>query len=272
MATSLPYGPDDDNAAERYIREALRRAHRGNWTALAADERVLQTYHVMRRMELSAASSHIRHREELRLSRTRRDEGLISAEEHAKDYEAFNDWRGRAVLFDGVLRQYLDMIEDRVRVIRRDTIVESLRTALLTLALAVDDHRDAHRGEESLADTALWARLDLLRWPIAAGTDALALAEAVAAERARRGPARFITDGQIEFEGLQVTGEVVDVADLVLELTNQVEPSVSREEVCDIWKRRTPDLLDSDAAQVTASRQVGHYASTRLRGALLLLE
>src|SRR5687767_5028665 len=111
-------------------------------------------------MESSATSSHIRHREELRLSRTRWDEGLISAEELARDYEAINDWRARAVLFDGVLRQYLDMIEDRVRALRRDTIVESLRAALLTLALAlaVDDHRDAHRGEESLADTALWAR------------------------------------------------------------------------------------------------------------------
>jgi hypothetical protein len=271
MTISLSYGPDDDYAAERYIREALRYPHRANWTALAADDRVLQTYRIMRRMEFSAASNHIRHREELRLSTARRAEGLISAEEHAEDYAAFNNWRARAVLFDGVLRQYLEMIEDRVRVIRQGPVVESLRTALLTLALAVDDHRDAHRGEESLADTALWARLNLLRWPVAAGTDSITLGEAVAAERACRGPARFTTDGQIEFEGVLVPGEVVDVADVILELTNQAEPSVSREELVEIWKQRTPDLLDSEAARVNAARHDGHLASKRLRSALLRL-
>jgi hypothetical protein len=96
-------------------------------------------------------------------------------------------------VFDGILRQYLDMAVDRVRVLRRDPVLECLRHALLTLALAVDAHRNAHAGEESLADTALWARLSTLPWPVSAGAAFRTLADAVAAERARRGPARINT-------------------------------------------------------------------------------
>jgi hypothetical protein len=175
-------------------------------------------------------------------------------------------------VFDGILRQYLDMAVDRVRVLRRDPVLECLRHALLTLALAVDAHRNAHAGEESLADTALWARLSTLPWPVSAGAAFRTLADAVAAERARRGPARINSDAFIEFEGLRVFGETVDVAGLILEVTDHVDPSISRPKLVDLWKQRTPDLADTAAAKVTADRQAGSYASHRLRKALLFLE
>jgi hypothetical protein len=52
----------------------------------------------------------------------------------------------RAVAFDGVLRQYSDMAIDRIRVMRRDVVAESLRRVLMTLAAAVHKHRDATPG------------------------------------------------------------------------------------------------------------------------------
>lgn len=85
-------------------------------------------------MESSAASAHVRKRENLRLSKIRREDGLISAGEHAEYCRIFTDWHARAVSLDGVLRQYLEMIEDRVLALRRDEVLESLRTSLLTLA------------------------------------------------------------------------------------------------------------------------------------------
>ncbi|MGW5051470.1 hypothetical protein [Actinokineospora sp. NPDC004072] len=272
MPKLLPYDVDDDEVAEQYVREALRRSQRGNWTALLADDRVMQTYRVLRRIEVGAAQAHIRHREAIRQAEIDRDAGMISDEEFAENYRAFADWRQRAAVFDGILRQYLDMAVDRVRILRRDPVVDRLRRTLLTLALAVDAHRDAHAGEESLADTALWARLSTLPWPAAAGAEFRTLAEAVAAERSRRGPARVNGEGFIEFEGLRVFGETVDVADLILEVTNNGDPSISRPKLVDLWKQRTPDLTDTAAAKVTADRQVGSYASHRLRKALLFLE
>lgn len=44
MPKLLPYDVDDDEVAEQYVREALRRSQRGNWTALLADDCVMQTY------------------------------------------------------------------------------------------------------------------------------------------------------------------------------------------------------------------------------------
>lgn len=67
-------------------------------------------------------------------------------------------------------------------------------------------------------------------------------------------------------------GETVDVADLILEVTDHIEPSISRPKLVELWKQRTPDLLNTEAAKVTADRQTGHYASQRLRKALLFLE
>ncbi len=65
-------------------------------------------------------------------------------------------------------------------------------------------------------------------------------------------------------------GETVDVADLMS--TDHFDPSISRPKLVELWKQRTPDLIDTAAAKVTADRQVGSYASHRLRKALLFLE
>ncbi|MFI7676349.1 hypothetical protein [Actinophytocola sp. NPDC049390] len=246
---SLPYGPDDDTAAEIYVREALRRSQRGNWSALLADDRVLQTYRVLRLIESGAVQKHVHHHDAIKCAEIDRDAGLISAARYAEMYREFADWRKRAVLFDSVLRQYLDMATERVRVIRGDAVVESLRHVLLTLAMAVEEHQEAHAGEESLADTALWARLRLLPWPTAAGAEQHVLANAVAAERARRGSARRMSDDVIQFEGSPVFGETVDVADLLLEVTDHARPACSRTELVELWKQRTPDLLDSGASE-----------------------
>ncbi|WP_409495992.1 hypothetical protein [Amycolatopsis sp. cmx-11-12] len=272
MPKLLSYDVDDDEAAEQYVRGALRRSQRSNWKALIADDRIMQTYRALCRIEARAAQAHIRHREAIRQAEIDRDAGLISDIEFAEEYGSFVNWRQRASVFDGILRQYRDMVLDRVWIVRRDPVVDCLRRSLLTLALAVDAHRDAHAGEESLADTALWARLSTLTWPVSAGAEFRTLADAVAAERARRGPARINSDAFIEFEGLRVFGETVDVANLILELTDHIEPSISRPTLIELWKQRTPDLIDTAAAKATTDRQVGNYASHRLRKALLFLE
>ena len=272
MPRRLPYAANDDRTAVRYVREALRRSDRGNWAGLLADDRIMQTYRVLRQLESNAAKSHIQHRDAIRQAEADRDAGLLSHEKYAEEHRDFVDWRLRAAVFDGVLRQYLDMVRERLRVLRRDPVLDSLRQTLLALALAVDSHRVAHSGEESLADTALWARLHTLSWPIADGTEFCTLADAVAAENARRGPARVNNEGFLVFEGLHFYGETVDVAAMILELTDHTNISVPRPKLVDRWKERTPDLAATDAAKVTATRQVGSYASHRLRKALQFLE
>lgn len=272
MRKPLPYSPDDDIAAVTYVREALRRSPHGNWPALLANSRVVQTYRVLRRIESGAIQTRVHHYEAIRSAEADRDARLISAAEYAEKYREYTEWRQRSVVFDSVLRQYLDMAVDQVRMIRRDAVAESLRQVLLTLAVAVDEHRDAHTGEESLADKALWARLQLLPWPTTAGVKRRVLADAVAAERARRGPARWASEDPVEFDGLFVFGETVDVVDLLLEVTDHTRPGCARTELAELWKQRTPDLLDCAAAKVTSARSKGSYSTYRLRRSLRLLE
>jgi hypothetical protein len=245
MLKPLPYNPDDDTAAEVYVRESLRRSARGNWTALLADDRVVQTYRVLRRIEAVAVQNHVHHREAIKSAKADRDAGLISMECYAEKYQQYAVWRERAVAFDGVLRQYLDMATDRVQVLRKDPITEALRHVLLTLAMAVEEHREAHTGEESLADTALWARLRLLPWPTTVGVERLVLADAVTAERARQGPVRWASRDVIQFEGRLVFGETVHVVDMLLTVTDHTHPSSSRADLVALWKERNPALARS---------------------------
>ncbi len=50
----LPYDVDEDDAAEQYVREALRRSQRGNWKALIAEDHVMLTYRALCRIEAGA--------------------------------------------------------------------------------------------------------------------------------------------------------------------------------------------------------------------------
>lgn len=175
-------------------------------------------------------------------------------------------------MFSSVLRRHLDLLTPRIHAARRDHLIAHLRATLLALALAVDEHRRAHAGEESLADTALWARLHIHQWPMAEDNEPCTLAEAAAAEHALRRPARLNPDGFIEFDGYRVLGTTVDVADLILEVTDHAAPSIERAVLVELWKQRTPDLMDTIAARITAKRQVGHYATRLLRKSLLFLD
>lgn len=272
MSQNLPFDVDDDEAAMRYVNYAVRQPQEANWKALIADGRVAQTYRVLRRLESQTELGHLRRHEQIRQAELDRDAGLIGGEDFVEQYRGYVDWRSRAASFDGALRRHLDMVRDRVRVACRDSVIERLRASVLTLALAIDDHRTAHAGEESLADTALWARLRTLSWPMDAGVDVRTLLEVVQAERVRRGPARVNSEGFIDFEGRRTQGTTVDVADLILEVTDHLIPAISRTTLTELWRQRASDLLASEAAKVNAKRQVGNYASQRLRKALLYLE
>ncbi|MFC9250383.1 hypothetical protein [Amycolatopsis thailandensis] len=271
MPNPLPYDLTNDEAAEHYIRDAFRPHHRGRWDALLADDRVSQTYRVLKIIEANAAHGSTLRRDKIKLAEKQRDAGLMTALEYASQYREFIAWRERASLFNIVLHQHLPQAADRVRQVHRDSVVETLRDSLLALAVAVDDHRQAHAGEESLADTALWARLQLLPWPTSDNAS-YQLADAVAAERGRRGAARHIKDGLIDFQGTQVTGETVDIADLILEITDHAQPTCDRTHLIELWHQRTPDLLDSPAAEIAALKRSGRYSTQRLSKSLTYLE
>ncbi len=271
MPIPLPYDLTNDTAAVDYVRQALTPSHSGRWEALLADDRVSQTYRVLKIIQAHADHTATCRRDQIRLAENQRDAGLMTPTEYATRYREFTAWRERASLYNTVLHQYLAMAADRVRHVHRDNVVEALRHSLLALAIAVDEHRQAHTGEESLADTALWARLRLLPWPTS-GDTGHRLTDAVAAERGRRGLARHVKYGLIEFQGTQVTGETVDVADLLLEITDHAQPTCGRTQLVELWKQRTPDLLESTAAKAAATRHKGSYATHRLRKALIFLE
>ncbi|MFE6611496.1 hypothetical protein [Amycolatopsis sp. NPDC057786] len=271
MPNSLPYDVANDEDAEHYIREALTPSHRGRWEALLADDRISQTYRVLKTIEAQASHTASCRRDQMKLAEKQHDAGLMTAVEHACQYREFIAWRERASRFNIVLHQYLALASERVRLVHRDSVVESLQRSLLALAVAVDDHRQAHAGEESLVDTALWARLQLLLWPNSANAS-YRLADAVAAERGRRGAARHIKKGLIEFQGTPVSGETVDVADLLLEITDHAQPTCDRTRLVELWHQRTPDLMQSPAAKVAATKHNGRYVTHRLRRSLLYLE
>ncbi|OXM42798.1 hypothetical protein [Amycolatopsis alba] len=271
MPNPLPYDLTNDDDAEHYIREALTPSHRGRWDALLADDHVTQTYRVLKIIEANANHGATLRRDKIKLAEKQHRAGLMTALEHATQYRDFIAWRERASLFNTVLHQHLAQAADRVRKLHRDNVVESLRHSLLALAVAVDDHRQAHTGEESLADTALWARLQLLPWPTSDNASYL-LADAVAAERGRRGPARHIENGLIEFQGTHVTGETVDVADLILEITDHAQPTCDRAHLIELWHQRTPDLLDAPGAKIAAAKGNGRYTTQRLSKSLTYLE
>ncbi|ANN21171.1 hypothetical protein SD37_40040 [Amycolatopsis orientalis] len=226
---------------------------------------------MLKSLDARAAERSVRERDAIKLAEHQRDAGLITHAEYADHYRQFTTWRKRASRFNTVLHQYLDLTADRVRRVHHDSVAESLRSTLLALAVAVDDHRQAHAGEESLADTALWARLRLLPWPTADDAGHR-LVDAVAAERSRRTAARHHENSSIQYQGSHVTGENVDVADLLLEITDNAEPTCDRSQLVELWKQRTPDLLESDAAKVAASTKKGSYATYRLRRSLTFLE
>ncbi|MFD5089813.1 hypothetical protein ACFWMR_04390 [Amycolatopsis thailandensis] len=271
MPNPLPYDLTNDEAAEHYIRDAFRPHHRGRWDALLADDRVTQTYRVLKNIEANADHAATLRRDQIKLAEKQRDAGLMTPVEHTLRYRDFVAWRERASLFGTALHQYLALAADRVRKLHRDSVVESLRHSLLALAVAVDDHRQAHNGEESLADTALWARLQLLPWPTSDNSSHL-LADAVEAERSRRGAARHIENGLIEFQGTYVTGETVDIADLILQVTDHTQPTCDRTHLIELWHQRTPDLLDSPAAKFAATKHNGRYSTQRLSKSLAYLE
>ncbi|EMD21778.1 hypothetical protein [Amycolatopsis azurea] len=168
----------------------------------------------------------------------------MTAVEHVSQYRELTAWRERARHFNTVLHQHLALAADRVRHLHRDTVIESLRHSLLTPAIAVDELRQARSGEESLADTALWARLQLLHWPTPDNAD-YRLTDAVTSERGRRSAARHVKNGLIEFQDTHVTGETVDVADLILEITDHTRPTCDRTRLVELCHQRTPDLQAS---------------------------
>ena len=104
---------------------------------------------MLRRIEARATHARIDQRDTLRQAEIDRDAGRISDDEFTEKRDAFVAWRQRAAGFDEILRPFLDRARDRVRAVRRDTIIDGLRSSLLTLALAVHEHRNIHNGEES---------------------------------------------------------------------------------------------------------------------------
>ncbi|MEV6905934.1 hypothetical protein [Amycolatopsis sp. NPDC051071] len=109
MSKPLPYGPTDDKAALSYIREALSLSQRGNWEALLADDRVLQTYRALKAFDAKAGERSVRERDAIKLAEHQRYAGLITAAEYADHYRQFTTWRKRASRFNTVLHQYLDL-------------------------------------------------------------------------------------------------------------------------------------------------------------------
>ncbi|MGM1062498.1 hypothetical protein [Saccharothrix sp. Mg75] len=251
---ALPYEPDDDHAADRFVNNALRSHDAEAWELLTSDAYVEQTERVLlgmldrvavdrehRRVERDAARARVTAGE---LTRVDRDRELAEDGERAK----------KAAHFEALVRERLRVIAARVRRLRGDDVRDELMSLVVALGAAIDAHRTAvlgGGGEPSGADRALWERLTTLDVPGATGRTSV---EELVRDRA----------AQQDDHGRVLAGIVLDLAGDAT--------SISRADLLDVWKREVAPTLTVEEKGDFAAKGKGSLVTDRLRKALGVLE
>lgn len=251
---TLPYGPDDDHAADRFVNNALRSRDPETWRLLASDAHVEQTDRVLLAMLDRIAADRAHRKAERDAARVRLSAGEITRADHDRDLAEDGERAKKTAHFEALVREQHRLIASRVRRLRGDDVRDELMSLVIALGAAIDTHRAAvlgGGGEPTGADRALWERLSALDVPGVAGRTPL---EALVRQHA----------AQQDDHARVLAGIVLDLADDTT--------SVARADLLDVWKKKVAPTLSAGEKADFAAKGKGSLVTERLRKAMGVLE
>lgn len=254
---ALPYGPDDDQAADRFVNNALRTRDPEVWRELASDAYVEQTDRVLRGMLDRIAVDRTHRKAERDTARMRRAAGESSRTDHDRDLAEEGERAKRTAHFEALVREQHRLIAARVRALRGDGVRDELMSLVIALGTAIDAHRAAVLGggaEPTAADLALWDRLAALDVPSTTGATS-----------------RTSLEELVKHHVSQQDDYVRLLAGVVLDLAGDMT-SVARADLLDVWKKKVAPNLTSEEKADFAATGKGSLVTEKLRKAIALLE
>lgn len=251
---ALPYGPDDDHAANRFVNLALRNRDAEEWRLLASDAYVEQTDRVLQGMLDRIAADRAHRGAEREAARARLAEGEITRVEYERAVAESGERARKTSHFEALVRERHRLIAAQVRRLRGEDVRDELMSLVVALGEAIGAHRAAvlgGGGGATAADRALWERLTALDVPGPTGRTSL---EALVGQRSAQ------QDGH---------GRVL--AGIVLDLAGDAT-SVARADLLDVWKKEVARTLTAEERAEFAARGKGSLVTDKLRKAMGLLE
>ncbi|MFI9814173.1 hypothetical protein [Saccharothrix variisporea] len=250
----LPYAPDDDHAADRFVNLALRNRDPEVWEELVSDAYVEQTERVLLGMLDRIAADRAHRRAERDAARARLSAGETSRAEYDREVADEGDRARKTAHFEALVREQHRLVAARVRRLRGEDVRDELMSLVVALGTAIDAHRTAvvaGGGEPRGADRALWERLSALDVPVASGRTSL---EALVKDH---------TAAQDD-HGRVLAGMLLDLAG--------DGSSVARADLLDVWKRTVAPTLTSQEKAEFAAKGKGSLVTDKLRKTLGVLE
>lgn len=254
---TLPYGSDDDHAADRFINLALRSRDPETWRLLASDAYVEQTDRVLRAMLDRISATRVHRTAERATARARALDGEITQAEYQREAAEDAAKATKAAHFETLVREHHRLIAPAARRLRGDDVRDELTDLVLALGSAIDAHRAAVLAdgtEPTEADRALWARLATLDVPGTADGEGRTSLEDLVKRRAER---------QDDL-GRVLAGIILDVAGDAA--------SVPRAELLPAWKKAVAPMLAVEEKSEFAAKGKGSLTTEKLRKTLGHLE
>ncbi|WP_158853092.1 hypothetical protein [Saccharothrix deserti] len=254
---ALPYEPDDDQAADRFVNNALRSRDPEVWRHLASDAYVEQTDRVLLAMLDRIAVDRAHRKAERDTARARLSAREITRADHDRDLAEDGERAKKTAHFEALVREQHRLIASQVRRLRGDDVRDELMSLVITLGAAIDTHRAAvlgEGGEPTEADRALWTRLTTLDVPGTTGATSRTSLEAL-----------------VKHHAAQQDGHGRVLAEIIVDLTGDTT-SVARADLLDVWKKKVAPTLTPEEKADFAARGKGSLVTERLRKAMGLLE
>ncbi len=254
---TLPYGSDDDHAADRYVNLALRSRDAETWRLLASDAYVEQTDRVLRGMLDRIAAARVHRTAERATARARALDGEITQAEYQRDAAEDATRATKAAHFETLVREHHRLIAAAARRLRGDDVRDELVDLVLALGSAIDAHRTAvlaDGSEPGEADRALWARLTALDVP---GTP--------------DGEGRASVEDLVKRQGARQDDLGRVLAGIILDAAGDAT-SVQRAVLLTAWKKAIASTLALEDKAEFAAKGKGSLATEKLRKTLGHLE
>ena len=254
---TLPYGSDDDHAADRFVNNALRSRDDETWRLLASDAYVEQTDRVLRAMLDRIAATRVHRTAERATARARALDGEISQAEYQRDAAEDANRATKTAHFETLVREHHRLIAAAARRLRGDDVRDELTDLVLALGSAIDAHRTAvlaGGAEPTPADRALWGRLAALDVPDTSDGEGRTSVEELVQRHSTR---------QDDF-GRVLAGIILDVAGDA--------PSVPRAALLAAWKKEVAPMLAVEQKTEFAAKGKGSLVTEKLRKTMGHLE
>ncbi|ACU36891.1 hypothetical protein [Actinosynnema mirum] len=254
---TLPYGPDDDQAAYQYVNAALRSRDAEAWRLLALETNVEQTDRVLRAILDRIAVARAHRSASRAKTRAKARDGEISQEEYQRETAEEAERVQKTINFEALVREHHRLIAPAARRLRGDDVRDELLNLVLALGGAVAAHREAVLSDglkPTAADEALWDRLAALDVPSTKEGEGRSTVEELVKRH---------TSGQDDL------GRVL--AEIVLDVAGDA-PSVPRAALVGPWKKAVSPILGTEEKGEFAAKGKGSLVTEKLRKTLGHLE